>query len=163
MSVHSMPLSGEQVWRRRAREVLERGGTSLERTFSSRSRWDLTRGGVQPPSEAESCSRGRPALNRGGVLPVWHRGPRAKRSSARGWLGLLSGGPWARGFILRVFLGSFVFVFYEGKWVFPSCLGHPYACPRQIACREEARGTSRHRCCWASLKTSALRLRRASL
>jgi hypothetical protein len=34
---------------------------------------------------------------------------------------------------------------------------------RWIACRKEARGTSRCRRCWASLKTSALRLRRASV
>jgi hypothetical protein len=34
---------------------------------------------------------------------------------------------------------------------------------RWIACREEARGTSRHRHCWASLKTPALRLWRASV
>jgi hypothetical protein len=54
-------LSGEHVWRRRACEVLERDGTSLEGAFSSRSRRDLARGGVQPPSEAESRSRGRPA------------------------------------------------------------------------------------------------------
>jgi hypothetical protein len=44
----------------------------------------------------------------------------------------LSGGPWARGFILRVFLGSFEFVFYEGKWVFPGCLRDPYGCLRQL-------------------------------
>jgi hypothetical protein len=61
----SMPLSGEHVWRRRAREVLERGGTSLEGAFSSRSRRDLARGGVQPPSEAESRSRGRLTPERG--------------------------------------------------------------------------------------------------
>jgi hypothetical protein len=60
-----------------------------------------------------------------------HRTPRAKRSSARGWLGRLPGGPWARRFISRVFLGSFAFVFYEGKRVFPICLGDPYGCPRQ--------------------------------
>jgi hypothetical protein len=127
-----MPLSGEQVWRWRAREVLERDGISLEGAFSSRSRRDLARGGVQPPSEAEPQPRGRPTLERGKVLPVWHRAPRAKWSSARGWLGRLSGGPWARGFILRVFLDSFAFVFYEGKLVFPSYLGDPYGCPRQM-------------------------------
>jgi hypothetical protein len=87
------------------------GETSLEGAFSSRSRRDPARGGVHPPSEAEPHSRGRPALERGGVLPARHRAPRAKRSSARGWLGRLSGGPWTRGFILRVFLGSFAFVF----------------------------------------------------
>jgi hypothetical protein len=128
-----MLLLGEQVWRRRAREVLERDGTSLEGAFSSQSRWDLARGGVQPPSEAEPHPRGRPALERGGVLPVRHRAPRAKRSSARGWLGRLSGGLWARGFILWVFLGLFAFVFYEGKRVFPDFLRDPYGCPRHVA------------------------------
>jgi hypothetical protein len=144
MPVHSMPLSGVQVWRQRAREVLERDGTLLEGVFSSRSRRDLARGGVQPPSEAESHSKGRPTPERGGAslegatsprsrqsLPVRHRAPRAKWSPARGWLGRLSGGSWARGFILRVFLGSFAFVFYEGKRVFPSCLGDPYGHPRE--------------------------------
>jgi hypothetical protein len=109
MSVHEMPLSGEKVWRRWAHEVLERaeprprgrpaperGGTSLE-------------GGDRPSSEAKPHPRGRPALERGKGLPVRFRAPRAKRSSARGWLGRLSGGPlgppgpWAREFILRVF------------------------------------------------------------
>jgi hypothetical protein len=91
-----MPLSGEQVWRRRAHEVLERGGTSLEGASSPRERRDLTRGG-------------RPALELGGGLPVQCRDPRVKWSSARGWLGRLFGGslgppgPWAREFILRVF------------------------------------------------------------
>jgi hypothetical protein len=113
-----------------AREVLERGGTSLEGTSSPRARRNPARGGARPPSEAEPHPRGRPALERGGVLPVRHRAPRAKRSSARGWLGRLSGSPWARGFILRVFLGSFAFIFYEAKWVFPSCLGDSYSCPR---------------------------------
>jgi hypothetical protein len=31
-------------------------------------------------------------------------------------------GPWV---FLREFLGSFAFVFYEGKRVFPGCLGDP--------------------------------------
>jgi BarA-like signal transduction histidine kinase len=34
---------------------------------------------------------------------------------------------------------------------------------RWIACREEASDTSHRRLCWASLKTSALRLRRMSV
>jgi hypothetical protein len=121
--------SSETETRSRGRSALNRDG-------------DLARGGVQPPSDAESRSRGRPApseaephprgqptLERGGVLPVQHRALRAKRSSARGWLGRLFGGPWAREFILRVFLGSFAFVFYEGKRVFLGCLGDPYGCP----------------------------------
>jgi hypothetical protein len=36
------------------------------------------------------------------------------------------------GLFLRIFLGLFAFVFYDGKRVFPSCLGDPYGCPRQI-------------------------------
>jgi hypothetical protein len=71
---------------------------------------------------------------------VRHRAPRAKRSSARGWLGRLSSGPWARGFISRVFLGSFAFVFYEGKRVFLGCLGDPYGCPRQDGKRISCQG-----------------------
>jgi hypothetical protein len=60
--------------------VLERGGTSLKGAFSSRSRRDLARGGVQPPSEAESRSRGRPAPERGGTLPEGATSPRARWS-----------------------------------------------------------------------------------
>jgi hypothetical protein len=65
--------------------------------------------GDQPSSEAGPHPRGRPALERGGGLLVRCRAPRAKRSSARGWLGRLSDGPlgppgpWAREFILSVF------------------------------------------------------------
>jgi hypothetical protein len=63
------PLSGEQVWKRRARDVLERDRNSLEGAFSSRSRGDPARGGVQPPNEAESRSRGRPAPEQDGTSP----------------------------------------------------------------------------------------------
>jgi hypothetical protein len=130
------------VWKRRAREVLERDRALLKGAFSSRPRRVLARGGAQPSSEAEPRSRGRPAPERSGTSPEGAIGlrarrgftsaaptPRAKRSSARGWLGRLSGGPWARGFILCVLLGSFEFVFYKGKRVFPGCLGDPYGCP----------------------------------
>jgi hypothetical protein len=86
VSVLNAPV-GEQVWRRWAREVLERDETSLEGAFGSRGRRNLDREGVQPPSEAEPHPRGRPDLERGGVLPVQHRAPRAKWSSARGRLG----------------------------------------------------------------------------
>jgi hypothetical protein len=122
-----------------ARDALERDGNPLEGALSSRSRRDLARGGVQPPSEAESRSkgaqpsseaephpRGRPALERGEVLPVRHRHPRAKRSSARGCPGHLSGEPRAREFILRVLLGSFMFYFLrrvsEFSWLFRELL-----------------------------------------
>jgi hypothetical protein len=125
----------------RGRSALDRAGTSLE-------------GGAQPPSEAESRARGRPAPERGGTSPEGVTNPQARRSftsaapcpsseagSARGWLGRLLGGPWARGFISRVFLGSFAFVFYEDKRVFPGCLGDPYGCPRQSS--SSSRSTAR--------------------
>jgi hypothetical protein len=103
--------SSETKTRSRGRSALDRDGTSLEGASSPRARRNPARGGAQPSSEAEPHPRGRPALERGGVLPVRHRHPQAKRSSVQGCLGRLSGGPWARGFILRVFLGSFAFVF----------------------------------------------------
>jgi hypothetical protein len=116
----------------RGRSALNRDGSPLEGSSSPRTRRNPARGGAQPPSEAEPHPRGRSALERGGALPARHHFPRAKRSSARGWLGRLSGGPWGRGFIWCVPIGSFEFVFYEGKWVSPGCLGDPYCCPRQI-------------------------------
>jgi hypothetical protein len=115
----------------RGRSTLDQDGASLEGASSPRARRSPARGGDRPSSEAESHPRGRPALERGGVVLVRRRTPRAKRSSARGWLGRLSCGTWAHGFILRVFLGSFAFVFYERKRAFPGCLGDPYGCPRQ--------------------------------
>jgi hypothetical protein len=117
--------SSEMKTRSRGRSALDRDGTSLQGVPGPRVRRNLTRGGDRPPSDAEPHPRGLPALERGGVLPVRHRAPREKRSSARGWLCRLFGGPWARGFILRIFLGSFAFVFYESKRGFPSCLGDP--------------------------------------
>jgi hypothetical protein len=113
----------------RGRLALDRDGASLEGASSPRAKRNFTRGGVQPPSEAKPHPRGRPALERGEVVLVQRRTPRAERSSARGWLGRPSGGSWARGFVLRMFLGSFAFVFYECKRVFPGCLGGPYGCP----------------------------------
>jgi hypothetical protein len=89
--------------------VLERGGTSLEGRLAPERGGTSLEGGDQPSSEAKPHSRGRPALKRGGGLPVHWRAPRAKQSSARGWLGRLSGGPlgppvlWSREFILCVF------------------------------------------------------------
>jgi hypothetical protein len=74
-----------------------------------RARRTLTRGGDQPSSEVEPHPRGRPTLEQGGGLPVQCHAPRAKQSSARAWLGRLSGGPlgppgpWPREFILHVF------------------------------------------------------------
>jgi hypothetical protein len=70
--------------------------------WGPRARWNLTREGDRPSSEVDPHPRGHPALERGGSLLVRCRAPRAKRSSARGWLGQLSGGPpgppgsWAR-------------------------------------------------------------------
>jgi hypothetical protein len=52
---------------------------------------------VRASSEAETRSRGRPALERGGVSLVRCRTPRAKWSFARGWLGLtVLVGRWGR-------------------------------------------------------------------
>jgi hypothetical protein len=61
-----MPLSGEQVRGRRAREGLEQGGTSPEGATGPRARRNLTRGGDRSSSEAEPRPRGRPVLERGG-------------------------------------------------------------------------------------------------
>jgi hypothetical protein len=72
------------------------------------------------------------------------RAPRAKRSSARGWLGRLSGGPlgppgpWAREFTLRVYV-RLRFVFCESEWVFPGRLGDPYGYPRHIGLSSSTR------------------------
>jgi hypothetical protein len=77
-----MPLSGEQVWRRRAHEVLERGGTSLEEATSPRAGRNPTRGGDRPSSKVEPRSRRRPALERGGTLPEGATVPRARRRFA---------------------------------------------------------------------------------
>jgi hypothetical protein len=106
-----MRSSSETEPRSRGRLALDRDRTPLEGASSPPSEAESRSRGAQPPSKAKPHPRGRPALERGGVLPARHHAPRAKRSSARGWLGRLSGGPWARGFILRVFLGSFAFVF----------------------------------------------------
>jgi hypothetical protein len=125
-----MPSSETEI-HSRGRSALDRDGTSLEGASSPRARQNPARRGTQPSSEAEPHPRGRPTLERGEVLPVRHRHPRAKQSSARGCPGRLSGGPWAREFILRAFLGSLAFVFHEGRRVFPSCLGDPYGYPRQ--------------------------------
>jgi hypothetical protein len=84
MSVHQIPLSGEQVWRRRARDVLERDGNSLEGAFSSRSRRDLARGGVQLSIETGPRSRGRPAPERGGILLEGAPSPQERRNLTRG-------------------------------------------------------------------------------
>jgi hypothetical protein len=128
-----MPVipSSETETGSRGRSALDRDRASLKGASSPRARRNPARGGDRPSSEVEPHLRGQPALDRGGVVPVRHRALRAKRSSTRGWLGRLYGGPWARGFILRVFLGSFVFVFYERKRVFPGCLGDHHGCPRQ--------------------------------
>jgi hypothetical protein len=131
----------------RERPALERGGTSPEGASSPRAGRNLTRGGVRPSSEAEPHPRGRPSLERGGVSLVRCCAPRARRSFARGWLGLtvLVGRrgrqvrgplPLGRGRFRVCFIvvRSFVFCFFERKWVFPGCLGDPYGCPRQQWC-----------------------------
>jgi hypothetical protein len=105
-----MPSSETEICLR-GRSALDRDGTSLEGASSPRARWNPPRRGAQLSSEAEPSPEGRPALERGEVLPVWHRHPRAKRSSARGCPGRLSCGPRAREFNLRMLLGSFMFYF----------------------------------------------------
>jgi hypothetical protein len=87
------PLS-ETETRSRGRLALDRGGASREGGRST-----LERGRV--PLE------GRPTLERGGFVPRWRRTPRAERSFARGWLGRLFDGPWARGLVLCACLGVF--------------------------------------------------------
>jgi hypothetical protein len=130
-----MPLPEEQVWRRRARDPLERDGNSLEGAPDPRARRNLTRGGDRPLSEAEPHSRRQPTHERGGFVPGRCRTPRAERSSARGWLGRLFDGSWVRGFVLRACLNSFVFIFYKFKRVSPDCLGDPRGCYRQLTIR----------------------------
>jgi hypothetical protein len=48
-----MPLSGEQVWGRRAREILERGGASPEGATGSQARRRFAGAVSRPSSEAE--------------------------------------------------------------------------------------------------------------
>jgi hypothetical protein len=106
--------------RERGRPAPEQGGVPHEGASDSRARQNLTRGG-------------RPNHERGGVVPGRRRTPRAERSSSRGWLGRFFDGSWVRGFVLRVCLGSFVFIFYEFKRVSPGCLGDPHGRPRQAS------------------------------
>jgi hypothetical protein len=68
---------------------------------------DLTRGGVQPLSEAD--------LTRWGVQVGREGHQGCDRFSVC---------------IFRLVLVR-VCIFYEMTWVFPSCLGDPYGCPRQ--------------------------------
>jgi hypothetical protein len=70
--------SSETGTRPRGRSALDRDRASIE--TGPRSRPGLARGGVRPPSEAESRSRGRPTLERGGTSPERATGPRARRS-----------------------------------------------------------------------------------
>jgi hypothetical protein len=79
-----MPSSETEI-RSRGCSALDRDGTSLEGSSSPRVRKNPARRCAQPSSEAEPHPMGRPALERGEVLPVRHRHPRAKRSSARGF------------------------------------------------------------------------------
>jgi hypothetical protein len=117
-----MPLSREQVQRRRAHEALERGGT-------------LPEGGDRPSSEAEPHPRERPALERGGTPLEGVPSPPSKaevcpcgvapleRSGVLlegGWVVYLVGrqghqgsGPsrWTENFVLSVFWVRLRFVF----------------------------------------------------
>jgi hypothetical protein len=119
--------SSEAETRSRGCLALERGGTLSEGAASPRARRNLVRRGVQPSSEA-------------GVLLV-----RAKRSFARGWLGLtVLVGRWGRQDrgplllirdcfrrVLRLCV-RLCFVICGRKWVFPGYLGDPYGCPRHL-------------------------------
>jgi hypothetical protein len=106
---------------------LERGGTSPKGATGPRARRNPARGSAQPPSEAEVCPCGAAPLERSGVLLeggwavclVGHRGHQGRGPSR-----------WAVSFVLSVFWVRLRFVFYERKWVFPSCLGDLYGCPR---------------------------------
>jgi hypothetical protein len=81
------------------RPAPERGGVPLEVASDPRARHNLTRGGDWPSSEARLYRGGPVSLERSGVLP--------KGGQADCLVG--------RGFVLRVRLGSFVFVFYKFK------------------------------------------------
>jgi hypothetical protein len=97
------------------RPAPERGGVPLEGASDPRARRNLTRGGDWPSSKARLYRGGPMSLERSGVPPEG------------GQADCLVG----RGFVLRVRLGSFAFVFYEFKRVSPGCLGDPHGCPRQ--------------------------------
>jgi hypothetical protein len=106
-----------------------RGATAL------RARRNLTRGDAQPPSRAEPHPTGEagPRARRkfARVVPR----PRAERSSARGWLGRLPGGPpgppesWVQSlgceFYLKCVLSSFAFCFFRKKVGFPWLFRRP--------------------------------------
>jgi hypothetical protein len=122
--------SSETVIRSRGRSALDRDGTSLEGASSPRARQNPARRGAQPWSEVEPHPRGRPALERGEVLPVRHCHPRAKRSSARGRQAACLAGRGPVSLSYACCKVRSCFIFYEGKWVSPGCLGDPYGCPR---------------------------------
>jgi hypothetical protein len=125
-----IPSSETETRSRGALGSPPRRGLAREGASSPRARRSPARGGVRPSSETEPHSRGRPTHERGRFVPGRRRSPRAERGSARGWLGQLFDGPWVRGFVLRVRLDSFVFIFYEFKRVSPGCLGDPHGYPR---------------------------------
>jgi hypothetical protein len=101
-------------------------------------------GGVQPPSEAEFRSRGRPTLERDRTSLEGATDPRARRnctgatsypSSGAEFRPKVAGpvvcravGPWV--YFVRVFRLVCVYFFYEFKRVPPGCLGDPHGCPR---------------------------------
>jgi hypothetical protein len=64
-----MRASSEAEPRLRGRPAPERGGTPLEEASSPRARWNLTREGDQPSSEAEVCQCSTVPLKRRGVPP----------------------------------------------------------------------------------------------
>jgi hypothetical protein len=77
-----MMPSRETETRPRGRSALDRDGASREGGVQPLSEADPARGGVRPLSETEPHPRGRPAHERGEVVPGQRRAPRAERSSA---------------------------------------------------------------------------------
>jgi hypothetical protein len=61
--------SSETITRSRGRSALDRGGIPPEGATDPRARWNLTRGGDRPSSEAELYRCGTVPLERSGVPP----------------------------------------------------------------------------------------------
>jgi hypothetical protein len=110
-----LALNRHGASREGGRPAPKRGRVLLEGASVPRARWNLTRGGDWPSSEARLYWGGPVSLERSGVPPEG------------GQADCLVG----RGFVLRVRSGLFAFVFYEFKRVSPGCLGDPHGCPRQ--------------------------------
>jgi hypothetical protein len=121
-----IPLS-EAETRSRERSALDRDEASREGGIQPPSKAESRSWVVRPSSETEPHPKERLALEAklywGGAVPLKRSGV----SPEDGWAVFLVG----CGFVLRVRLGLFAFVFYEFKRVSPGCLGDPHGCPRQ--------------------------------